>query len=275
MMSRRMFMLATLAQGAGLATLAAPSGTGEPRLLVQRLGWAGIRLQLGAASLYIDPLVDPKVWGAALTEPLIAIDGGGDSRFVLITHRHPDHCDPVAIRQLVGSNGALVSTTASGFCTVPSELRVRVGSLYEPLLLGDFTAAAVPAVDGYGDPQVSWVVTAGGRRIIHCGDTMWHGFWWQIGRQYGPFDAAFLPINGARFGWRHPVSDQPAVMTPDQAVAAAVILGARCLVPIHYGMAASQAYTEVTNAEGQLRAEAKRRSIKVQILQPGAWLPWD
>jgi hypothetical protein len=52
----------------------------------------------------------------------------------------------------------------------------------------------------------------------------------RLGRQYGPFDAAFLPVSGARFGWRKPVSDVPAVMTPEQAVVAASVLGAKVLV---------------------------------------------
>jgi L-ascorbate metabolism protein UlaG (beta-lactamase superfamily) len=153
--------------------------------------------------------------------------------------------------------------------------RVRSAPLYEPVLLNDFTATAVPAVDGYGDPQVSWIVSGGGRRVIHCGDTLWHGSWWHIGRQFGPFDAAFLPINGARFGWRKPVSDVHAVLTPEQAVAAAVVLGARLLVPIHYGVAPSEDYQEVPDAEALLLAAARKRKVNVEVARPGEWLTWQ
>jgi L-ascorbate metabolism protein UlaG (beta-lactamase superfamily) len=276
MITRRLFLGSTVACTVG-ATFVSPAIAAEatPSLTAQRLGWAGVRLRLGFNSLYIDPLVNPDVWGSALTKPLIPIDPEGDSGFVLITHRHPDHCDPTAIAKLVGKDGALVSTTQNGTCTIPPGIRVRAGALYEPQLLGEFTATPVPASDGYGDPQVSWIVSAGGRRTIHCGDTMWHGHWWQIGRQYGPFDAAFLPINGARFGWRKPVSDIPAVMTPEQAVAAAVVLGAQRLIPIHYGMAYSAEYTEVAHPEDALQSEGKRRGVRVQILQPGEWVKWD
>jgi L-ascorbate metabolism protein UlaG (beta-lactamase superfamily) len=262
------------ALGFSLAHRVAALGA-SPRLEAQRLGWAGIRLRLGTANLYIDPLVDPNVWGSALKTPLGAIETGGDSSYVLITHRHPDHCDPIAIQQLVGANGALVSTHQDGICPIPAGIRIRLGDLYEPQLLGDFTAIAVPAVDGYGDPQVSWVIVAGGRRIIHCGDTLWHGHWWKIGQAYGPFDAAFLPINGARFGWRQPVSEVSAVMTPEQAVAAAAVLGARRLVPIHYGMSASKEYTELPDLEPRLLSEGTRRSIDIRILKPGDWLSWS
>jgi L-ascorbate metabolism protein UlaG (beta-lactamase superfamily) len=246
-----------------------------PGLRAQRLAWAGVRLQLGTANLYLDPLLDPKVWGSALPDALVPIDPPGEgSRYVLVTHRHPDHFDPTAIRQALGEAGTLVCTPDTASAAAAAGFRVRLAALHEPLLLGDFTATAVPASDGYGDPQVSWVVSGGGRRILHGGDTLWHGAWWQIGRQHGPFDAAFLPINGARFGWRKPVSDVPAVLTPQQAVAAAVVLNARLLVPIHYGMQASAEYTEVARPESDLRDAARARDVALQILHPGDWLDW-
>jgi L-ascorbate metabolism protein UlaG (beta-lactamase superfamily) len=276
MVTRRGFLEGALPAVLGLSLSRRSSAiAAAERLDVQRLAWAGVRLRLGTVSLYVDPLLDPAVWGDSLRGLVGPIESSGDSDFVLITHRHPDHCDPIAIKQLVGSNGALVSTKDNGTCAIPSGIRVRLGDLFEPQLLGNFTVIAVPAVDGYGDPQVSWVIIANGRRVIHCGDTLWHGNWWKIGRAFGPFDAAFLPINGARFGWREPVSDVPAVMTPEQAVAAAVVLGARTLVPIHYGMAASKEYTEGPNLEQRLLGEGARRSIRVQLLKAGEWLRWE
>ena len=246
----------------------------EPsNLRARRLAWAGIQLQLASGSLFIDPLIDRSEWGDALKDELIPVTGAPGDRFVLITHRHPDHCDPQAIRQALGETGTLAYASQTGIPNV-SGVKMRAGELYEPLLLGDFTATAVPAVDGYGDPQVSWVVTASGRRIIHCGDTLWHGAWWHIGRQYGPFDAAFLPINGAKFSWRQPVSNVPAVMTAEQAVAAAAVLGARIIVPIHYGVVGAEGYAEDPHAEEELVNFARNRNVDVQILRPGAWVQW-
>lgn len=199
-------------------------------------------------------------------------DAVGD-RYVLITHRHPDHFDPAAVQQALGAEGTLVYPAIMPPPTVPG-VRLRAAQLWEPVILGDFTATAVPAADGYGDPQVSWVVSGGGRRVIHCGDMLWHGSWWHIGRQLGPFDAAFLPINGARFGWRQPVSDIPGVLTPEQAVAAAVVVGAKLLVPIHYGANGADGYQEVDAPVAAVRAEARRRNISVDFLTPGSWVSW-
>ncbi len=248
---------------------------GADGLRIQRLAWAGIRLQLPQASLFIDPLVSPAVWGAALKDALIPVsDAIGDSQ-VLITHTHADHFDARAVAEALGRGGVLIHPAGTNPLPVPPGARARPAPLWEPQLLGDFTATPVPASDGFGDPQVSWVVSAGGRRIFHGGDTLWHGHWWRIGRQLGPFDAAFLPINGARFGWRQPVSGQPGVLTPEQAVAAATVLGARCLIPIHYGVSGMAEYVEIEDPLARLRAAAREKPVAVQVLQPGDWVDWQ
>jgi L-ascorbate metabolism protein UlaG (beta-lactamase superfamily) len=265
---------------AGLAATAMFSGGGvvaapvAPTLRIQRLAWAGLRLQLPGATLFIDPLVNPEAWGAALEDPLVAVDDAVGERFVLITHAHPDHFDPMAAAVVLGQGGVLAHPTGIHPRPLPEAARTRPSALWEPQLLGDFTATPVPASDGYGDPQVSWVVSAGGRRIFHGGDTLWHGHWWRIGRQFGPFDAAFLPVNGARFGWRKPVSGQAGVLTPEEAAAAAAILGARRIVPIHYGVSGVAEYVEVGEPITRLRTAARGRSLEVQVLAPGTWMDW-
>ena len=276
--TRREFLRTTVAAAAGVV-IASRTGlldaqTQAPTLRAQRLAWAGVRLQLDSGSLFLDPLIDKAVWGDALKDEMIPIAGATGDRFVLVTHRHPDHCDPEAIRQALGDSGTLVYAAPTGVPNVAG-VKMRAGAMYEPVLLGDFTATAVPAVDGYGDPQVSWIVTAGGRRIIHCGDTLWHGSWWHIGRQYGPFDAAFLPINGAKFSWRKPVTDVAAVMTAEQAVAAAAVIGARLIVPIHYGVVGAEGYAEDPHAEEELRSFGQKRRVGVEILKPGTWVEWQ
>lgn len=243
-------------------------------LRIQRLAWAGIRLQQPQATLFIDPLINAEAWGAALADSLIPVGDAVGDTYVLITHAHPDHFDAKAVAQALSKGGALIYPAGTNPLPVPQGARARPAALWEPQLLGDFTATAVPASDGYGDPQVSWVISGGGRRIFHGGDTLWHGAWWRIGRQFGPFDAAFLPINGAQFGWRKPVSGQPGVLTPEQAMAAATILGARRLVPIHYGVSGLSEYVEVEDPVGRLRRAARDSSLSIQALTPGAWMDW-
>jgi L-ascorbate metabolism protein UlaG (beta-lactamase superfamily) len=71
------------------------------------------------------------------------------------------------------------------------------------------------------------------------------------------------------------VSDVPAVLTPEQAVAAAVVLGARLIVPIHYGISGADSYWEVPDPEAALRDAARRRKVGIEIVRPGNWLTWQ
>jgi L-ascorbate metabolism protein UlaG (beta-lactamase superfamily) len=80
-------------------------------------------------------------------------------------------------------------------------------------------------------------VEAGDQRVVHCGDTLFHGWWWRAALRAGPFDAALVPINGAvlDFPWRRPPSPLPGAMTPEEAAVAARALGAVRAIPMHYG----------------------------------------
>ncbi|WP_448140548.1 MBL fold metallo-hydrolase [Sphingopyxis fribergensis] len=245
-------------------------------LRIQRLAWAGIRLQMPGATLFVDPLTDPAIWGRALPDRLIPVDDAAGDGFVLVTHRHSDHGDVAAIASALKNGGTLVYAAGTPpFSGLPDAVRQRPCPLWEPQMLGDFTVTPVPASDGYGDLQVSWVISAGGRRIFHGGDTMMHGGWWRVGRQFGAFDAAFLPINGAAFAWRQPATDEPAVLTPKQAVAAATILGAKRIVPIHYGVTGADGYSEMPDPLAELGKASIVGGPQVTVLAPGEWLDWN
>ncbi|MDT3501986.1 MULTISPECIES: MBL fold metallo-hydrolase [Stenotrophomonas maltophilia group] len=271
---RRAFLLGLASASAAVLLPASLLASPQATLRVQRLAWAGIRVQLPDATLFVDPLTNPDAWGAALPDKLVSVDDAVGDTSVLITHSHSDHYDIGAAASALRRGGVLAHPIGIPPLSLPQGSRARPSPLWEPQLLGDFTATPVPAADGYGDAQVSWIVAAGGRRIFHGGDTLWHGHWWRIGRQFGPFDAAFLPVNGARFGWRKPASDQPGVLTPEQAVAAADILGAKVLVPIHYGVTGMKEYVEIPDPIGELHRAAGKRSIHVNALAPGDWLDW-
>jgi len=64
------------------------------------------------------------------------------------------------------------------------------------------------------------------------------------------------------------------VLTPEQAVAAAAILGARVMVPIHYGVTGMKQYTEVADPIGAVQLASRERQVAVQSLAPGEWLSW-
>ena len=153
-------------------------------------------------------------------------------------------------------------------------VNVQPVRLHEPVLLsrgsGEFVARCVSSSDGLGSPQVSWIVDGGGKRIIHCGDTSWHGGWWNIARAYGPFDAAFMPINGFRQSdgmFTH--VEQPMSLTPEQAALASQILGARAVIPIHFGNTVDLSYREEPQALSRFKDFAIKRELVPKALAPG------
>ena len=264
---------AAVATGLGLDP-SAGSAPEAPTLTARRLSWAGVRLELGDRTLLIDPWISPEIWDGAWTMPVVPIEVATKGRNVLITHLHNDHFDPAAVRAALPDSGSVVCHRDIAATVASRGFRVLALDLYEPVALGELTAIPVPAVDGLGERQVSWVVIGGGRRIIHCGDTVWHGAFHRIGRAYGPFDAAFLPINGAQVLAVKPRAGVPAVLTPEHAAGAAVALGARLACPIHYGLHDPNAYLEYPDAEAAFLRAARERQVPVERALPGEALTW-
>lgn len=239
---------------------------------VRRLGWAGIELESQGSSVIVDHIlgwksIEPYI-GPPRTPLLPTTDPGG-SLAAFVTHLHTDHTDAGAIATALGADASLhrprvmdgEPLETGGVAVAEIELteagvdQVMIDE-WQAVETGPFVATAVPAVDGFGDPQISWVIEADGKRIIHAGDTIFHGSWWLIQMRLGPFDAAFLPVNGAitSFPHRQPASGVEASLSPEQAVAAARILGARRLVPIHYdGIHEPRIYEQTDDIIGRLQ----------------------
>lgn len=239
---------------------------------IQRLHWAGIQLQSGDTTLFIDTITPPK----AELDPVVSTT----HRHALLTHHHPDHADLAYLQKWLGDAGTLVTHHDVLPFLNPGTVKIRAVGHHQPVILphstADFVVHAVPASDGLGDPQVSWVVEAEGKRILHAGDTLWHGQWWSIARMYGPFEVVFLPMNAPRVNiGRIQDSGIPIVMTPEQAVAAARILGAKQIVPIHYGRHEPGRYVEMPDALNTFLKLAHEAGLHVNALQPGEGFALD
>src|SRR3990170_5064327 len=124
-MGRRKFLSAC----AGMSAAALLPGSrvfaadGAEGLRIQRLAWAGIRLQLPQATLFIDPLVNPDAWGPALKDPLIPVGDAVGDTYVLITHAHPDHFDAKAAADALAKGGALVYPAGTNPLPIPQGAR--------------------------------------------------------------------------------------------------------------------------------------------------------
>ena len=249
------------------ALLAAPAARAEgPE--IKRLTWAGIQIKTDNTTVLIDAMAT-DIWSGNAPQRFVAPDpGDGHRRYALITHIHNDHFDAAGLGAVLGERGSVICHEDSAAYVASRGLRVIPARLWEPVRRGDFLFTAVPASDGFGDLQVSWIVQVGNKRFFHGGDTLWHGRLADIGEQFGPFTAAFVPINAARVQ-QQPLPSTPAVMTPLQASDAALLLRARTAVPIHYGFNDPPYYVEPANVLDDFVKHARGKGVPVQVLLPG------
>lgn len=242
-------------------------------MFLQRLNWAGGRVVTNNHCILIDPVYkspDVSFFGRS-TQPFSQMKEIGTADTILITHLHSDHFDSDFIISKFGSDiPVLVPKGVEKFVKDRGLTNVKGMSVNEVYNLGEISVTASHSVDGLGDNQVSWIVKDPIHTIIHCGDTLWHGYWREIKQKYGSIDAAFLPINGAVVNEPGEIgSKQPICMTPEQAVSAARVLEARLLIPIHYGSFHNPPiYFETENAEQRLITTAMEENISVHLLKP-------
>jgi L-ascorbate metabolism protein UlaG (beta-lactamase superfamily) len=262
------------------------------------LGWAGVELAADGATVVIDPLEDASAVFAPLGErsagtPLPQVVPPGEGRAVagLVTHLHRDHADARALDAALAP-GAPVFEPPSGNGDELEELTLvqadqepaatglarRQVAPWQSVTAGPFRLTALPASDGIGDPQVAWLVEADGARVLHLGDTTFHGYWWRMARRHGPFDVVLVPVNGAvlHFPHRRPASPLPGALNPEQAAIAAELLGARLAIPIHAeGYEIEGVYEPVLGAAEQFASVAAERGVPVKLLDIGETIAVD
>jgi len=167
---------------------------------IRWLGWAGVEVEEQGEHVVIDPLRDPGAVFAPLGEaatgmPLPAVIPPTPGAVAgLVTHLHRDHADAAALAAALRADGSVhepLEYWGAGterLAIVQADRELAAGGLtrrptapWTSVTAGPFTLTALPAVDGTGDPQVSWLIEAGGRRVLHLGDTMTSslgGRWW-------------------------------------------------------------------------------------------------
>jgi L-ascorbate metabolism protein UlaG (beta-lactamase superfamily) len=252
---------------------------------VRRLGWAGIEIEAAGHRAVIDAITSLSTMEQFVGPPRTPLPPpSGPVDLALVTHLHADHADPDTIASVLVADGTLlrpepargarletIGTSGAEAGLAERAIPTRVVQPWETVHRGPFTAIAVPAVDGFGDPQISWVLEAEDRRIFHAGDSTFHGWWWSIAMRHGPFHAVFLPVNGAVCDWPH--RQPPSPLDPVPAATAAAILKASLAVPIHYDTIRGEpVYRQVDDPAGRFVAAAEEFGIPARVLEPGQTL---
>lgn len=172
------------------------------------LGHAGIRLQADKV-VYIDPWEAPE---------------SHDGDIVLITHEHYDHCVAEDIARTAKPDAVIV---APSDCHAKIKQKgVKAIKPGDKLEVNGITIEAVPAYNtnaerkNFHPPKNQWVgyiITIGGERIYHAGDTDAIPEMANV-----KADIALLPIGGTY------------TMTAEEAVAAVDMIKPKVVIPIHY-----------------------------------------
>lgn len=250
---------------------------------IRWLGWAGVEIEEQGERVVVDPLHDAAAvfeWigdaAGAMPRPAVIAPRAG-AVAGLLTHLHRDHADAAALTTALLTDASVYEPRDNGASRTDqaaiaradhelsaAELKRQPAAPWTSQRIGPFTITALPAVDGIGDPQVSWLIEAGGKRALHLGDTMFHGWWWRVTERFGAPSVVLAPINGARvsFPHRRPASSLTAVMDPEQAALATELLQADRLVPIHYdGYALPGLYEPVPDALARLKSRSDRATV--------------
>ncbi len=243
---------------------------------------AGFRVAwLGHASVYvvaagglriaIDPLFGAPPFIRRLVPPPIGPDELPPADLLLLTHNHFDHLHPAsiaALRRRAPRLRAVVPSGLSGF------VRRRLGiedvtsrEWWESVEVDGVKITSVPARhwssrsirDMKQSHWAGFAIEGGGRRLFVAGDTAMGAHFGEIAARFpGGFDAAVLPIGAYSPRWfmhdRH--------MDPPEAVAAARTIGARLILPVHWG---TFKLTDEPLGEPPLYAEREARAAGVPI----------
>jgi L-ascorbate metabolism protein UlaG (beta-lactamase superfamily) len=159
--------------------------------------------------------------------------------YIVITHNHYDHLEKKTVRSV--PNGRFIVPLGVGAAlrewgiTNDRITELGWGEKFEE---NDLTITAVEGIHFSGRTLfdrnktlwVSYIVASQHKNIFWSGDTGYGEQFARFKKEYGPFDLAVVEIDGWNSGWRR------SHMFPKESAQAAEDLGARHILPVHWGV---------------------------------------
>jgi N-acyl-phosphatidylethanolamine-hydrolysing phospholipase D len=171
--------------------------------------------------------------------PGIPLEAVPPRAFAVVSHNHYDHLDSYTVDRLPESVDWFVPLGLAKWFRARGRSRVVELDWWQSARRGRWTLTCLPSQHWsrrFGQPRnttlwCSWLLDSGKRRYYFAGDTgYFHGFR-AFGDRFGPIDVAMLPIGAYEPRWFMAYQH----MNPEEACQAFEDLGARYLVPMHWG----------------------------------------
>ncbi|MDD5718005.1 MAG: MBL fold metallo-hydrolase [Sulfuricurvum sp.] len=205
------------------------------------LGHASLWLGIGGKTVAIDPVLgDIPFYPRHTPLPIPSKQLYAD--IVLITHAHYDHYDAPSLITLLRNNPETILVVPSGFWRyvkgkIPRERCFEL-EWWESVMIDGLFITLVPAKHWskrtpFDTNKALWggfVLQNQEHTLYHSGDSAMGEHFREIGEKFD-IDEAFLPIGA----YRPEVIMKPNHINPPEALHAAEMLGAKTLIPIHYG----------------------------------------
>lgn len=261
----------------GSATNAPAESAVGHGLRLTYLGHATVMIELDGVRILTDPVLGDRLGPLRRSGPtpdpaeIGAVDG------VVISHAHPDHFNRASLRAVRG--GPLVVVPRGlGSRAARGGHRVREVTVDDSVEIGGVRVTAVSALHGRwplhpGARPLGFLIE-GSTSVYFAGDTAIDPL---MARLAGRVNVALLPVGR----WGPPRG--PARLTPSTAVDAATLVGARTVIPIHWGtlylpgFAAGRWGWGSFDAGDAFAIEAAERvpDLDVRVLRPGEATEFD
>jgi len=198
------------------------------------IGGPGFVLKTPRALIYIDPYFGPDAapeWRRLIPVP-ISPTAIKKADLVVSTHDHMDHCDHRSVKPILENTKAKVigpgsSTEALAKAGLAKDrlIALKPGESHE---VGDVKLTAFEANDPDAKGALMFLYEAGAVNYFHAGDTNYTTRFAEIGAK-SRIDVACLSL-----GRSPPVHE--FYMTPCHIVRAAMGLGAKVVIPMHWDL---------------------------------------
>jgi L-ascorbate metabolism protein UlaG (beta-lactamase superfamily) len=244
------------------------------------IGHSSFFIQIGGRKVLIDPVFAERLIALRrLRRPGVRIKDLPAIDMVLLSHAHMDHLNRPSLRRIVDHNikvsgRAPIAVVPWGVEDLVNDVgfaRVVTLEWWQTKTVGGLELNMTPCKHwgarlfkdthrGFG----GYVIRGGGHSLYHSGDTAYFDGFKHIGNRLKP-EIALLPIGAYR-----PDSYRGVHTCPEEALQGFLDLGARRMIPMHYGtFRLSQEPMEEPVERLMAAAKLARVASSVSVLQEG------